>query len=108
MRTMTGVGDSATSGLPATTACAAAAPESKGRTSTSTPCFLKKPSSLATYTTTLPKTGGTPGTANESFCSAPAAGRTPDNAKAHAAAKSIRHTVLRRSEEHTSELQSHS
>src|SRR5712691_2114660 len=63
IRTITGVGDSATSGLPATTACAAAAPESKGRTSTSTPCFLKKPWSFATNATRPEKTGGTPGTA---------------------------------------------
>src|SRR6266850_1785965 len=71
MRTITGVGDS--SMFPETTACAAAAPESKGRTSTSTPCLLKNPSSLATYATSPEKTGGTPGTAMETR-SAPGAG----------------------------------
>src|SRR6266404_9548943 len=63
MRTITGVGESERSTPPATTACAAAAPESKGRTSTSTPCFLKKPWSFATNATRPEKTGGTPGTA---------------------------------------------
>src|SRR5438445_1162275 len=64
IRTTTGVGDNEASTLPATTACAAAAPDSKGRSATSRPCFLKKPSSLATYATTVPNTGGTPGSAN--------------------------------------------
>src|SRR2546430_11533219 len=63
MRTITGVGDSEKSTPPATTACAAAAPESKGRTSTSTPCFLKSSWSRATKATKPEKTGGTPGTA---------------------------------------------
>src|SRR5437867_5369351 len=63
MRTSTGVGESEKSTPPATTACAAAAPESKGRTSTSTPCFLNNPSSRATNAIMPEKTGGTPGTA---------------------------------------------
>src|SRR5712692_3938570 len=63
MRTITGVGESDRSMFPVTTACAAAAPESNGRTSTSTSCFLKNPSSLATYATSPENTGGTPGTA---------------------------------------------
>src|SRR5467141_1478132 len=72
MRTITGVGDSDRSMFPETTACAAAAPESKGRTSTSTPCLLKNPSSLATYATSPEKTGGTPGTAIETRSAASA------------------------------------
>src|SRR6266581_5799952 len=72
IRTITGVGDSDRSMFPETTACAAAAPESKGRTSTSTPCFLKKPSSLATYATSPENTGGTPGTAMETRSAASA------------------------------------
>src|SRR6266852_4645849 len=60
MRTITGVGESDRSMFPVTTACAAAAPESNGRTSTSTSCFLKNPSSLATYATSPENTVGTP------------------------------------------------
>ena len=43
-----GVGDSAMSMSPATTARAAAVPLSNGRTSTSAPYFLKKPCFSAT------------------------------------------------------------
>src|SRR5438128_7077250 len=74
MRTITGVGERDKSMFPDTTACAAAAPESNGRTSTSTPCFLKNPSSLATYATRPEKTGGTPGTAMVTLSAADAAG----------------------------------
>src|SRR6267378_3417501 len=73
MRTITGVGDSDRSMFPETTACSSTSTESKGRTSTSTPCLLKNPSSLATYATSPEKTGGTPGTAMETR-SAPGAG----------------------------------
>src|SRR6266851_4796887 len=85
MRTITGVGDSERSMFPETTACAAAAPESNGRTSTSTPCFLKKPSSLATYATSPENTGGTPGTAMETRSAAsagPAASANSTNGSA--------------------------
>src|SRR6266849_1041311 len=85
MRTITGVGDSDRSMFPETTACAAAAPESNGRTSTSTPCFLKKPSSLATYATSPENTGGTPGTAMETRSAAsagPAASANSTNGSA--------------------------
>src|SRR2546421_9171740 len=74
MRMITGVGESDKSMFPDTTACAAAAPESNGRTSTSTPCFLKNPSSFATYATRPEKTGGTPGTAMVTLSAADAAG----------------------------------
>lgn len=54
---------------PATTARAAAAPVSKGRTSTLAPYFLKKPPPSATSTTTAAKMVGMPGVAKTSFFS---------------------------------------
>src|SRR6185437_3969526 len=69
-----GVGDQAMSTLPATTARAAAVPLSKGRNSTSAPCFLKKPCVSATCAMVTEKIGGMPGKAMVSFLPCAAAG----------------------------------
>src|SRR2546428_3910874 len=86
MRTITGVGESERSMLPATTAWAAAAPESKGRTSTSTPYFSKSPCSFATNANSPENTGGIPGTAIVSRSVGDAARETGAAAATRAAA----------------------
>ena len=66
----TGVGDREMSMSPVCTARAATVPLSKFRSCTSSPYFLKKPASRATYCCTVTKTGGTPGRPNWTLSSA--------------------------------------
>ena len=94
--TTSGDGDSAIAISPPATARDAAAPVSNARTSTSTPCFLKKPSLSATIAITPANIGGIPGTAKVSFgaCAPAVAGASASVAARHAVPSALIDTKL--------------